>query len=70
MGVVRRVQYLFYCDIDGCKTSQTASQSTEFRAIAMKEAIGCGWEILPGGRWICPLCVASGIAAARSGGEA
>lgn len=54
MGIARRIEYIRYCDVPDCFTSDCADWRT--REEAEQAAARDGWIKLTRGRWMCPAC--------------
>lgn len=55
--IVRRVEYIRYCDVDGC-VHESEAQDWVTREQAEIAAARDGWFRLPHKRWMCPDCKA------------
>lgn len=57
MGIVRRVEYIRYCDVADC-VSTTGSEAADWltRKAAEDAARRDGWVEFRRGKWMCPKC--------------
>lgn len=53
--ISRRVEYIRYCDVDGCMESEANSEWLT-RQLAVLAAAKDGWLRLGRNRWMCPRC--------------